>query len=233
MPDLPDIPRTEAAIVEMTNAFRRGEKLADVKPNAELARAARLYAEYLAKSGRFAHEADGRQPTDRAKASGYKFCMVAENLALNLDSRGFTTAKLADDAVEGWKNSPGHRKNMVQPHVTEIGVGIARAPDRDPKFISVQLFGRPDSLKYQFKVDNKSAVAVTYAALGQSHAIDPRVIATHTACQPGEIVFERAGSWLTGAKLEARFEARDGALFTLRSGSDGRVTVDMETAARK
>lgn len=233
MPDLPDIPRAEAAIIELTNAFRRSEKLADVKPNAELTTTARLFAEYLAKSGRFAHEADGRQPAERAKAAGYKFCTVAENLALNLDSRGFTASKLADQAVEGWKNSPGHRKNSVQPHVTEIGVGIARAPDRDPKYISVQLFGRPELLKYQFRIDNKSADAITYTALGQSHAIDPRVIATHTACQPGEIVFERAGSWLAGTKLDARFEARDGALFTLRSGSDGRVIVDVDVTERK
>ena len=91
MPDLPDIPRTETAIIEMTNAFRRGEKLSPVKPNAELTTTARLFAQYLAKTGRFAHEADGRQPGDRAKASGYKFCLIAENLALNLDSRGFET----------------------------------------------------------------------------------------------------------------------------------------------
>ena len=65
MPDLPDIARTEIVIVELTNAFRRGEKLGEVKLNAELTAAARLFAQYLAKSGRFAHEADGRKPAER------------------------------------------------------------------------------------------------------------------------------------------------------------------------
>ena len=228
MPDLPDIPRTEAAIIELTNTFRRGEKLAAVRPNAELTTTARLFAQYLAKSGRFAHEADGRQPADRAKASGYKFCMIAENLALNLDSRGFTSQGLAGLAVEGWKNSPGHRKNMVQPNVTEIGVAIAKAPDADPKYISVQLFGRPDSLKYQFRIDNKTGTAVSYSALGTKHTLEPRVIATHTGCQPGDIVFDRPGNWLTGAKIESQFQARDGAVFTLTSGPDQRLRVDMQ-----
>ena len=81
---------------------------------------------------------------------------MAENLALNLDSRGFETKQLARDAVEGWKGSPGHRANMLRPHVTEIGVAVVRAPDRDPKFISVQLFGRPEALKVKFNIENQA-----------------------------------------------------------------------------
>lgn len=231
MPDLPDIPKAEAAIIEMTNAFRRSEKLGDVKPNAELTLAARLFAEYLAKTGRFAHEADGRKPAERAKAAGYKYCILSENLALNLDSRGFTTKALAGQAVEGWKNSPGHRKNMVEPNVTEIGVGIARAADKDPKFLSVQLFGRPESFKFQFRIENKAAVPVTYTALGQQHTLEPRVIATHTACTAGDIVFDRAGNWLTGAKIESQFQARSGTTYVLTTGSDGRVQI--ETIAQR
>lgn len=226
MADLPDVARTEAAIVELTNAFRRSERLSDVRPNAELAVAAKLFAEYLAKTGRFAHEADGRQPADRVKAAGYRYCIVSENLASNLDSRGFTTAGLAQQAVEGWKNSPGHRKNMVEPHVTEIGVGVARAPTGDPKYISVQLFGRPETLKYQFRIENRAAVSVRYSALGTGYTIDPRVISTHSACRPGEVVFERAGNALTGVALSSRFTARDGAVFTIVDGGGGRIRID-------
>ena len=143
MATLPDLPQTEIAILEMTNAFRTESKLGAVKPNAALTAAARAFAEYLARTGQFAHEADGRQPAQRAEASGYRYCLISENLAMNLDSRGFEARALAREAVEGWKNSPGHRANMLRPTVTEIGVAVARAPDRDPKFISVQVFGRP------------------------------------------------------------------------------------------
>ena len=233
MVDLPDIARTELAIIEMTNAFRHEQKLGGVTRNKDLDTAARLFAEYLAKTGKFAHEADGRQPSDRAKAAGYGFCMIAENLASHLDSRGFKTSGLAGAAVEGWKNSPGHRKNMLQPHVTDIGVGIAKAPDRDPKYLSVQLFGRPETLKYHFKIDNKAGVPVTYAIFGQSNTLVPRGIATYTACQPGEITFERAGSWLSGKQLGSRFEARDGAVFVVTAEPGKGIQVESLPADKK
>jgi hypothetical protein len=232
MAELPDIAKSEAAIVELTNVFRASEKLGRVKQNAELNAAAKLFAEYLAKTGRFAHEADGRKPADRARAAGYRFCSLSENLASNLDSRGFTSKGLAELAVEGWKNSPGHRRNMVEPGVTEIGVGVAKAPDLNPKYVSVQLFGRPESLRYKFKIENRSGATVTYNALGESSTIEPRVIATHTVCDEGEIVFERAGSWLTGVALGARFKTRDGAHYVVTSGADGRVRVDLQAPTR-
>src|ERR1051325_11059326 len=108
MATLPDLPQTEIAIVEMTNAFRKDNKLGALKPNPALTAAARAFADYLGKSGKFGHEADGRRPAERVVAQGYRYCTVAENLALNLDSLGFETRQLARDAVEGWKGSPGH-----------------------------------------------------------------------------------------------------------------------------
>lgn len=228
MADIPDLARTEAAIIQLTNEFRRTERLAPVVRNAALDQAARLFAAYLAKTGRFAHEADGRQPADRVKASGYQYCTVAENLASNLDSRGYTAEKLSGEAIEGWKNSPGHRKNMLLATVTEIGVGVARAPDADPKFLSVQLFGRPASLMFQFQVANRSVSPVTYSFGGKSQDLEPRVTATHQACEPGEIRFERAGSWLTGTKIDGRYPAAGGALYVITSGADGRISVGLE-----
>lgn len=228
MADLPDLIKAEVAIIEQTNAFRRAENLGAVKANAELTLAARRFAQYLAKTGTFAHEADGRQPAERVKEAGYKYCMVAENLAMHLDRRGFTTSALATKAVDGWKGSPGHRKNLVQPHVTDIGVGVARAPDSSsPKFLSVQLFGRPEAAKYRFRIENKSDAALTYSALGKSHSIDPLTTVTHSACMPTQVVLERSGSTLFGTNLDARYEARDGAVYTVLKGPDGKVRVDV------
>lgn len=231
MAELPDLPRTEAAIIDETNAFRRAERLEPVKPNGELTRAARQFAEYLARTGRFAHEADGRKPADRVGAAGYKHCMISENLALNQDSRGFSTARLASEAVTGWKNSPGHRRNMVEPHVTEIGVGVAKAADAAPKFLSVQLFGRPASLSYKFRVENRAGVVLSYTIGGQRATAEPRVVVTHTGCVPAEIVFERAGNALTGTGLGSRFPTRDGAVFALVRAADGAVKIEVESQA--
>jgi hypothetical protein len=215
MATLPDLPKTEIAIIEMTNAFRREMRLGEVKPNAALTAAARAFAEYLARTGKFAHEADGRQPADRAEAQGYRYCFISENLAMNLDSRGFETRALAHEAVEGWKNSPGHRANMVQAAVTEIGVGVVRAPHRSPKFIAVQLFGRPESLKVQFRIENRAGAAVTYTLGEETHTLPVRSIATHTSCDPELLSFEQAGA------AAQRLAPRNGESFLVRSRGVG------------
>jgi hypothetical protein len=218
----PDLPQTEIAIVEMTNVFRKENKLGDLKPNPALTAAARAYAAYLAKTGKFAHEADGRQPHVRAEAEGYRYCLVAENLSLNLDSRGFETRKLARDAVEGWKDSPGHRENMLQAGVTEIGVGIVQAPDKHPKFISVQLLGRPESLKARFSIENRSGGVVRYTLRKQVRELPVRGTVTYTSCDPGELTFEK------GAK-DARYEPRDGQRFIVQAGSAGMLDVKVQS----
>jgi hypothetical protein len=227
-PTLPDVPQVEIAIVEMTNAFRRENNLTDVRTNPTLTKAARDYAAFLARSGAFSHTADGREPAERAESAGYTYCMVAENLALNLDSRGFESLALAGQAIEGWKASPGHRKNMLTPHVVEIGVGVVRVPDKDPKFISVQLFGRPKSLSYRFKISNVSTATVTYSFGGETHALEPRYTVTHSACVPGEVAFSPPAGTRTDAALRARYLARDGQLFTLRGGAGGSLALEVE-----
>ena len=72
MPLTPDLPQTEIAIVEMTNAFRKENALSEVKPTRALRPPRAHLREYLAKTGKFAHEADGRQPQDRVAAQGYR-----------------------------------------------------------------------------------------------------------------------------------------------------------------
>jgi hypothetical protein len=228
MAELPDIAKAEVVIVEQTNAFRSEQQQVELKRNPLLDKAARAFAQYLAKSGRFAHEADGRQPADRVKAVGYDFCTVAENLASNLDSRGFTTNGLAGQAMDGWKKSLGHRANLLLSNVTEIGVGVAQAPGLDPKFLSVQLFGRPLSLAYEFRIINKSHDVVTYSYGVKSYEIEPLVATTHRGCEPGDIVFKRSGNWLTGARINATYKARKGALYVLKPGPDGRVHVHLQ-----
>lgn len=223
---IPDIPQVEIEIVMMTNSFRSEHKLAAVKPSPALAAAARAYATYLAKTDAFSHTADGRQPHERTTAAGYQHCQVAENLALNLDSRDFVSKALASQAVEGWKSSPGHRRNMLLPDVTEIGVAVARAPAADPKFISVQLFGRPMSLAYEIRVVNETGDSLTYDLAGKGNEARARSIVTHTVCQPGAITFQRSGSALFGTSLKARYDTRDGDTFTLKADPKGAPRIE-------
>ncbi len=224
---LPDIPAVEAAVIEMTNAYRRQNTLGEVRPSAPLAKAARAYAAYLAQSGTFSHTADGREAGDRVKAAGYAWCSVAENLALHLDSRGFESRDLAKKSFEGWINSPSHKKNLLAPHVTEIGVGVAKAPDKDPKYISVQLFARPQTAEITFQIANTSKAKVGYEFAGERHTIEPRMAVTHTSCNPGTLAFETPGP----RKVKSQFEAADKTVYTL--SGDAKSGLDVVLSARE
>jgi hypothetical protein len=227
MPVLPDLPAAEAAIIEMTNAFRAQNKLAPVKQNPKLTAAARAYAKTLSGYRELSHTADGTTPSDRVASAGYRYCQVGENLATILDTRGFTAGEYAKRAVQGWENSPGHRKNMLLPFVTETGVGVVRSSPTEPQYIAVQLFARPEATKYSFKIMNRAERPVSYTFSGKDNAIAPREIISHTACLPGTI------SFATGAKpaVAARYEAADGQLYTLKSTPSG-IAVEVGGKAR-
>lgn len=219
---LPDLPQTEAAIIEMTNAFRKDSTLQPVKPNSALTAAARAFAEYLAKTGKFAHDADGRGPANRVKAQGYRYCQVAENLAVHLDSRGFESRQLAREMVEGWKTSPGHRENLLLPDATDIGVAVARVAHKHPKYVSVQLFGRPDALKVTFSIQNQSGKAVYYTLGASTDRLQPRETVTHSDCNPRPLSVDRPGEG------PARFDPRNGDRFVVRAGAGRAIHVDVE-----
>ncbi|MCB1512689.1 MAG: CAP domain-containing protein, partial [Hyphomicrobiaceae bacterium] len=184
----PDLPAVEAAIVEMTNLFRRQNRLTELRRVSALDKVARHYAYFLARTGRFAHNADGRSPGERTEAGGYRYCLVAENLALHGRSTGFQSRELAGLAVEGWKGSPGHRRNMLTRFATEIGVGVARAP-RTQRYLSVQVFARPASMRFSFKIRNQTPFTLTYRYEEKQHDLPPRIVVTHTVCRPGTLTF--------------------------------------------
>src|SRR5262245_56201333 len=123
----PDLTKTTQLIIDQTNEFRKDEKRPAVQANKELTRAAEYFAQFMAKSGKYGHEADEKKPADRAKEHGYNYCIVLENIAKVFNSEGFSPEALANQFVSGWKESPGHRKNMLDPDVTDTGVAIARS----------------------------------------------------------------------------------------------------------
>jgi hypothetical protein len=228
MPILPDIPKVELAIVDETNAFRAVAKLAPVKANLALSKAAHGFAQFLASSTLFSHEADGRRPVDRIKAAGYAPCAAAENLAWRSDSRGFETMQLAGLLVEGWKQSPGHRKNLLMEHATETGIAVVKARHEE-KYFAVQLFARPETMRYTFRLENTAQREVSYTVGDQRTRIAPRQVVTHTACVPAEVVIETRAAGLLAKPVVARYQARDGHVYRLTSGKGGEIAVEVAT----
>lgn len=126
----------EWAIVSQTNQERAKVGLPSLVVSESLQRASHIQAENMAKLNRISHVLpESSTPTlaDRARAVGYEFAALAENLAFN-----YATPSLA---VEGWLSSDGHRDNILSDEYTEIGVAIARNGIGQPYY--VQVFGRP------------------------------------------------------------------------------------------
>lgn len=202
-------------IVEDANAFRKEEGVRPLASNAALQSAAVDFARFMARTGKYGHTADGRQPSERAAAAGYEFCVVSENIAYVYRSKGFDSAEhLAREFVEGWKNSPGHRRNLVDGGVTQTGVGVAQ--DAQGRYYGVQLFGLPRSAQISFRIENATGQSVQYQLGEQKYALGPRVVRTHSICRPARL---SVGEFGAPAANGARYVVRSSGVETLKDGS--------------
>lgn len=204
-------------VMQQTNAFRAANKLPALQVNRALADAAQRFAEYMATTEQYGHEADGRQPAERALAQGYEYCVVAENIGYQFSSRGFATDELAERLVEGWEQSPEHRHNMLLPQVVDIGVGIARS-ERTQRYFGVQMFGRPKSESTRFEIANRSDAAIRYELDKQAFTLPPRVTRTHQGCFAGTLRV----MWPDGP-VSPGFQPRDGARYTVQRDESGQL----------
>jgi hypothetical protein len=191
------------------------EKQPPVQSDAKLQETAQSFANYMADTDRYGHTADDRRPAERAAAKEYKYCIVLENIAYAFRSSGYDASGLADQFVSGWKKSPGHRKNMLDPDVTETGVAIARS-EKTGYYYAVQLFGRPKSASIEFSIENRAAADIDYSIGEHSYSLPPRYTRTHTVCRPPQVAFQ----WPDSKEDPARLSPADGDHFlvTQRQG---------------
>jgi uncharacterized protein YkwD len=185
----PDLAHVTDLIVHRTNELRASQNVASTEMNMQLARAAQGFAEFMARSDQHGHEVDGSTPAARAKQRGYNFCMVSENIGFQFDSAGFAADELARRFVDGWRNSPGHRKNMLDPDAMEIGAAVARST-RTGRYYAVQMFGRPQSAQFAFEIANEAGASVHYRLGTRTFELPPRAIRTHQQCRSVELVLQ-------------------------------------------
>lgn len=109
----------EKLVLELTNEERRKKGIDPLVWNEQLAETARAHSRDMVERGFFSHDnPDGKSPFDRMQSAGIKYRSAAENIAA-----GQATPELA---VKEWMNSEGHRRNILNPQLEELGVGIAR-----------------------------------------------------------------------------------------------------------
>jgi uncharacterized protein YkwD len=169
------------AVLDQVNALRTRNGLPALAHDALLARAADDFAQYMARTGRYGHEADGRTPSERAQAHGYAYCIVDENIGWIERAQPLAPQALGEALYEGWQGSPPHRQNMLDPDVVDTGVGVARRADG--RWYAVQLFGRPRTAEIVFSITDAGAEPVSYRLGERTFNLHPGATRVHRQCR--------------------------------------------------
>jgi uncharacterized protein YkwD len=111
-----------AEIVRLVNAERAKAGCQALTLNSALTKAAQAHSADMAAHQNMSHTgSDGSSPGDRITRAGYVWSSYGENVAY-----GYATA---EQVMEGWMSSPGHRANILNCGFKEIGVGLAQPND--------------------------------------------------------------------------------------------------------
>lgn len=106
----------EQQMVNLVNQARAQNNLPPLKVDLQLANVARLKAQDMIDNNYFSHNSPKYgDPFDMMKSFGVKYVQAGENIAGNQNVQSAQNALM---------NSPGHRKNILDPNFTHIGIGI-------------------------------------------------------------------------------------------------------------
>ena len=110
----------EKEVVALINQIRAQNGLGSLKINTELSRVARIKSQDMHDKGYFSHTSPTYgSPFDMMKSFGIRYRTAGENIAM-----GYRTPQ---SVVDGWMNSEGHRKNILNPGFSQIGMGYVES----------------------------------------------------------------------------------------------------------
>lgn len=121
----PGLALLESRLHGAVNDFRREQHLIALERRPELDAVARAHSEDMVRRGFFSHSSpEGATWVERlARAGVTGFTMAGENVGQT------SRADPNREILEGWKQSPAHRENLMSRPMNATGVGIASAPD--------------------------------------------------------------------------------------------------------
>jgi len=133
--------QAEMEIHRLINLEREKHGLKILGYDEELASIAKSHSIDMANDKFFSHETpEGLNPTDRASKVGYVcqyqidnfiYSGIGENIHMVQGSAvSFlsTPESIAELAVSGWMDSPGHKKNILTPNFSNEGIGVSIFP---------------------------------------------------------------------------------------------------------
>ncbi len=119
---LREIEALEQQCLDEINQVRRRSGLTRLMFSEDLLSVARAYSRRMAEQHFFSHDdPEGRTVRERVDQADIRWRMIGENLAY---SSGYVNPVAA--SLHGWMESPGHRRNILEPdfNLTAVGVWI-------------------------------------------------------------------------------------------------------------
>ncbi|OAA94157.1 SafA/ExsA family spore coat assembly protein [Clostridium coskatii] len=114
-----DVKTMENQVIKLVNQSRVNAGLQPFTANWELSRVARYKSQDMANKGYFDHTSPTYgSPFTMMQNFGIKFTAAGENIAMG--------QRTAQEVMNSWMNSPGHRANILNPSFNQIGVGLAK-----------------------------------------------------------------------------------------------------------
>ncbi|MFP7735687.1 CAP domain-containing protein [Priestia aryabhattai] len=127
-----DASQFEQKVVDLVNQEREKQGLKPLTLNKELSDVARIKSKDMMDKGYFDHNSPTYgSPFDMMKQFGIEYTTAGENIAKGQQS--------PEDVMNAWMNSDGHRKNILNPDFTEIGVGYVKG---DTTYWTQQFIGK-------------------------------------------------------------------------------------------
>lgn len=134
IPNAAPLKTIEDEVVRLTNIERTKRGLQPLAYNWQVARVARIKSQDMINNNYFSHTSPVYgSPFKMLESYALRFSSAAENIAYGQRS--------AQEVVNTWMNSAGHRANILSANVTQIGVGVAKKSNGTLYF--TQIFIKP------------------------------------------------------------------------------------------
>jgi hypothetical protein len=179
---------SERQLFESLNHERASQSLSPLRWDVALFKAARQHALRMSNLNMLEHQLPSEPGlADRLSETGARFSMIAENIAIGPN---------AHSIHNGWMGSPGHRKNILDPRLTSVGIAAVRGTGG---LFAVEDFALSVS---NFSVEEQEKKVAALLTEGGWRVNDSKGEA-RKACETNQIA---AG---TGTRAIVRFETAD------------------------
>lgn len=122
------------SLIDLINRTRRDNGLAPLTEGARLSEVALAHSRDMVENDFVGHNSGGQGPADRVRAAGFNSGLILENIG-----RGYSAAEIH----RGLMQSPGHRANILNPHVSHLGIGVVGDPEGErTAFVATEVFIR-------------------------------------------------------------------------------------------